>query len=271
MKCEWEFQFETRDFRFDREYRFKAISDRPINWNGHDGDNFDPYIRITPSDRIPPPEALQVGSLFIELPLGQKETKDAALFLAKIVIDRIRFTQGDFRINWGLIICKHIPETAEEEETLGEGVYGITLNLVEVSPTSPTFDPSLLEKSPSSTAHIPLISQFNEAERDKNPITKFLGFYRIIESATHTSVESSNAKTLLKSSPRFKQAYEKVIARPNLEADVDALVSTRHRCAHLKLSKGFGYTPVDPAVHNEVKPLIALARAIARELITSGS
>lgn len=270
MKSEWEFQFETRGFRFEREHKYKAVIDTPIRLGDRPPQVVEPLIRISPKEVEPPPYIDQVGSLYVLLPYSQSETKDFAFFVARTVADRISFQQGDFRIAGGLIICKRIAETSEEEAEFGDEIYFVQLNLVEVLPT-PTFDSSALEQTPMTPQHFALIAQFNETKRDKSPIRQFLGYFRIIESISHASGKKGTMRQVLTQSEEFQRIFNTVAVSDTFDDLITKLVDMRHKCAHLKLQKGFGYTPIDPAIESDVKPLVSLMEIFAYESIMGGN
>jgi hypothetical protein len=267
MKTEWQFLFETRGFRFGREHKYLLKPQSPISLGGRPAELIEPFVRITPEDdKKPPPFVEQVGSLFITLPYSAKETRDYAIFLSQYMRERINFQQGDFRIQWGLIIYKRIAETEEEEREFGDKIYGIEAHLEEVLPV-PSFDSTKLTQQPSGSQNIALISQFNEAKRDKSVVSQFLGYFRIIESIYNTSTERGSLKQILLRSARLHAVYDLMIKDGSFEVFVSELVEVRHQCAHLRLAHGFGYAPNDPAIESKVKPLLPLIAAIARQSI----
>jgi hypothetical protein len=267
VKSEWEFQFETRGFRFDREYKYKALPDVAVRFGGRPPEHVEPLIRIVPKDIEPPPYIDQVGSLHVLLPYSQSETRAFAFLIAKVVADRITFQQGDFRLVSGLIVCKRIAETAEEEAEFGEALYNVELNLIEVLPT-PAFESALLAKTPNSPKHVELIAQFNETKRDKSVVRQFLGYFKILESIAHSEgTGPGSMKQVLLRNARLRQIYDSGVTGGTFEDLVSKLVDVRHRCAHLKLHSNFGYSPVDQAIGIEVAPLLPVLATLAHYLI----
>lgn len=57
------------------------------------------------------------------------------------------------------------------------------------------------------------------------------------------------------------------LTKDDFDQLVDKLVKTRHQCAHLRSSKGFGITHGHPRVYTEVEPLINTLRGLAYEAI----
>src|SRR5437868_11654562 len=108
MKSEWEFKFETRDFRFAREHKYIAIANEPVTLGDRSIEKLEFFVRIEPSDEKPKPGVDQIGSLFITLPGSQSETKDLAYQLAANLADRVTFQSGDFRVQYGYVVCKRI-------------------------------------------------------------------------------------------------------------------------------------------------------------------
>ena len=266
MKSEWEFQFTTHGFRFDREYKYRAKIDDKISLGGREPEAIEPLIRIVPSDHEPFPDSDQIGSLYILLPYPPEETRDFAFYLATIVAERTAFSHGDFRIFGGLIFSKKIPETPEEELEIGDAPHGVEMKLVEDLPPS-NFNSSALQSSPSLASRLPLIAQFNEAKRISQPILRFIGFFKVIESLTHTKNESRRLKEVLSASGELRRIYGLLNTSIDFDSFVKRAADARHNCAHLKMHNDFGYTPLDSAVQNEVMPLLPILEALAREAI----
>jgi hypothetical protein len=267
LKSEWEFVFHTRGFRFEREHKFKALPSIPIKLGERDPENIEPFVRIVPGEDDVPPGVEQTGKVYVLLPGSRVDTRDFALHVARLVADRITFDQGDFRIQYGLLSCKRIAETAEEEAEFGDKLWSTEVHLEEVIPAS-TFDSTTLVKTPQNPRHVALISQFNDATRDERPISQFLGFLKILESVFHAESKKVSLREALTQDSNFRKLFEHVVKGGNIEEAVSKLVAVRHKCAHLKLQTGFGYVPIDPAVETEVKPLISLVATLAHFAIT---
>lgn len=261
MKSEWEFQFEARGFRFEREYKYTANPDGPIRLGDRPAESIECLVRIVPRDTEPPPYVDQVGSLFILLPYSYAETRNFALYVARMVADRITFQQGDFRIVSGLIACKRIAETPEEQEDFGDKLYNIEARLIEVI-QPPAFDSASLMDTPATPHSLALMSQFNDTKRDGSAIRQFLGYFRILESIYHTTVERTTLKQVLIESSELREIHSSLANIGSYDALISELVEVRHKCAHLKLSKGFGYVPIDPTIEREVRPHLSLLAAL---------
>jgi hypothetical protein len=267
VKSEWEFQFSTHGFRFDREYKYRMKIGDKVTLENREPELIEPLIRIVPSDHEPFPDTDQIGSMFVLLPYSPEETREFAFYCATTVAERISFTQGDFRIFGGVIFCKRMPETPEEEAEIGDSPYGVEMRLIEdLSPE--TFDSSALQSVPSAANRLPLIAQFNEAKRIKQPIAKFIGFFKIIESLTHATDENRRLKAVLLGSTELRRIYSSVPSRIDFESFVERASTARHNCAHLKINKDFGYTPLDSAVKLEVEPLLATLEMLASASIS---
>lgn len=267
MKSEWEFHFEVRDFRFEREHHFMAVLKAPVKLGDRAPELIEPLVRIVPDDRETPPGVEQVGTLYVLIPGSQADTRDFALRIAQLVADRITFQQGDFRIQYGLLSCKRIAETQEEEAEFGDRLWSVEARFEEVI-QAPTFDSKRLTNTPKEPHHAALISQFNDAKRDDRPIPQFLGFFKILESVFHGEKGKASLKDALYHDPKFRRVFERVTKGGNFEETVSKLVEVRHQCAHLKLPKGYGYVPIDPAVETDVKPLIPLVATLAHFTIS---
>lgn len=263
VKSEWEFKFETRGFRFEREHKYTANPEAPIRLGDRPPELIECLVRIVPRDIKPPPLVEQVGSLHVLLPHSRDDTRLFAYHVANMIADRITFQQGDFRLLAGLVVCKRIAETAQEEVQFGEELYYVDMRLQEIDETTPTFDSSRITTVPATPQHVALISQFNETKRDKSAIRQFLGYFRIIESIYVTTDSKLTLKQVLLQSPDLQAIYGVLVQGESFESLVRKLVDIRHQCAHLKLSTGFGYVPIDPAVDHEVKPRLPLLAALA--------
>ncbi len=262
VKSEWKFRFETRDFHFEREHKYNVKPSELIQLGNRPPEEVDCLVRIVPSDKEPPPHVVQVGSLFVTLPYSEKETRDFAFHIAAMIADRITFQQGDFRIQYGMILCKRIAETTEEEQAFGESLYSIELQIEEIIP-APAFDSNGPTRTPSTPQHPALNAQYNETKRDTSPIRQFLGYFRIMESIYHAGDERASLKQVLVASEDLRGIHKLLFTDASFESTISELVEVRHRCAHLKLSKGFGYVPVDSAVEHEVKPHISALATFA--------
>ena len=60
---------------------------------------------------------------------------------------------------------------------------------------------------------------------------------------------------------------DRPLAKADFDGLVEKLVRTRHECAHLRSSKGFGITHGDPRVTAEVEPLIGALHGLTSEAI----
>lgn len=262
MKSEWEFQFTTHGFRFGREYKYRMKISDTVSLGEHGPELIEPLIRIVPSDHEPFPDSDEIGSMYVLLPYSPQETREFALYCANIIAERISFTQGDFRIFGGMILCKQIPETPEEEVEAGDSPHWAEINLIEdLSPEA--FDSTALQSAPRSANRLPLIAQFNEAKRIKQPVARFISFFKIIESLTHATEEQRKLKPVLLGSTELRRIYDNLRTQIDFESFVERASTARHNCAHLKINKKFGYAPLDSAVKLEVEPLLATLEMLA--------
>lgn len=268
MKSEWEFKFETRDFRFQKEHKFMATANEPVAIGDRPVERLEFLIRVVPSEIDPPPFVEQVGSLFITLPYSYDDTKSFAYHIAGMMAEQITFQSGDFRIHYGLVMCKRIAETPEEEEEFGDELYSAEVHLEEVLPAA-EFNSTAFAQVPSNVLHPGLISQYNDTQRDSSPVRQFLGFFKIIESLYHSDDNKKTLKQAICTSSELRAVYESVVESGDFELFAKTIVDIRHRCAHLKLGSGFGYAPSDPAIESEVKPYLPLLAEMAYQCILS--
>ncbi|PTU30133.1 methylamine utilization protein MauJ [Stenotrophobium rhamnosiphilum] len=263
MKTEWQFRFEAINFHFSKEHKYKGTSEQALDFGNGLIDNFEFEARIEPEkNQECPPGVEQVGDLYITVALGLKEAKPLAYWLAQYMTQQISFQSGQFRINYGLVSCKRIPETEEEAQELGDRLYSVEVHLEEIMP-SPAFNSEQFQKNVRKPIDMRLLSQFNDAAAENNPIKKFLGFFRILESL-FSGTRQEPLKTAFKSSDKLRRNFIELFPNRNFEEFVNTAVDVRHRCAHLKLEKSFGYAPIDPNVDKEVRPyLLALEELCA--------
>tara|TARA_R110002124_G_scaffold249654_2_gene414757 strand:+ start:2161 stop:2970 length:810 start_codon:yes stop_codon:yes gene_type:complete len=261
LKTEWQFRFEAVNFHFGKEHKYKGASEQPVEFGNGSIDRLEFEARIEPeNDCICPSDVEQVGSLYITLGYGVKEAKPIAHWIAQYMAQQISFQSGRFRIDYSFVTCKRITETEEEEKEFGDKLYSVELHLEEVIPT-PAFDSERFQESALKPIDMRLLAQFNDAAADSSPIKKFLGFFRILESLFSGS-KKKPLKTAFKESDRLRRNFEKLLPDGKFETFVDEVVDVRHRCAHLKLDKSFGYAPIDPKIDEEVRPLLSALEAL---------
>lgn len=272
MKTRWEFFFECTNIRFERVHKFLAtITAEQAEAFGLSAQAFDARVIIEPTKENPRPGIEQTGRLNIVLPGSNEQTRDMAFWLCKQVEQQITFSQGSMKVIFGAIIGEHLPDTPEEAKQLGDKPFFAEANMVEVAPTA-TFNSSSFKKV---TGH-PLVEQFNAAKSAKNPVNQFLGFFKVLEDLYGPTSKKATLAAALKSSFELLQITQKHLhitekgSNKKLTEDdffelVDKLVKTRHQCAHLRSSKGFGITHGHPRVAAEVEPLIHSIRGLAFE------
>lgn len=266
MKTEWEFPWFAYDFRFEKEHRFVAtISEVGTGGNGpHHGLEAD--IRIVPDTETPHDHNVeQAGSMYVTLPLRPEEAEPLAHQTAHHVGQQIAFRSGDFRISYGFITCKRLPESEDEEREIDEKPYSVRLTLQEVI-AAPLFEARKLTDAGHSALPLPLLEQFNETRRDTNPVSQFLGYFRILESLSDTGQRQSLKRSLLHYAS-LRQAFSELLPSADYQDFVNRLVETRHRCAHLKAATRYGYSPHHPQVKVEVIPDLSLLEELAYRCI----
>jgi len=270
MKTEWTFYFDTKEFKFDKVYDFTGTLDKNdagktiIHYKGRivpDEDN--------PNNRM----STQSGKLFINLPMSYDEAKPIAYYLAQHITQKISFEFGDFNLRGGLIFCQNIPETPEEQKEVGDAPHCADVSLVEArGPIS--FNPSCFDNISKLPLDNDLMSQHITARHSPSPIDKFLGFFKILES----QFLPKSKKTTLRESLSQSDILLDIFSMSFLPKEgkqlhesfcdfVDSIVHARHRCAHLKKSNKFGYSPIDPSVRTEVEPYIKPLEVLTYETI----
>lgn len=141
------------------------------------------------------------------------------------------------------------------------------MKLVEDLPPE-RFNSDALQSAPKDASKLPLIAQFNEAKRISQPIPKFIGFFKVIESLTHVKSESRRLKPVLLASTELRRIYATLITGMDFDTFVGRATDARHNCAHLKMDNEFGYTPLHTAIRSEIEPLLPILEALSHKSIT---
>jgi hypothetical protein len=262
MKTKWQFFFETKDFVFEKEHRFRgsmpkgAVSGRSTE--GEEKIEFE--MSIVPGKERKRPSAEQTGIMYITIPYNYEGGKEVIKGLAYLLSQRISFDFGELKLNTGMIMCERFPETPEEKELVGDAPFAAEVHLEEVVPP-PTFDAKRLIDQSAVTMDTRLVAQHNSARKNPNPIEKFLGFFKIIETLFVPHNKNVSLQDALLSNEDLYNLFTKVIRYDNpqlyekeYKRFIFRIVSGRHRCAHMRLKKDFGYWASDPRVKDEIEP-----------------
>lgn len=274
MKTEWQFFFETKDLFFKKEHKYKCTANGDEIRSDVVSGEFSFDLKITPDKECKNPQIDQTGQLRITLPLSYDDAKPIVHGLVHNITQKISFDSGGrFNIHGGMILGTHIPETAEEEKKLGEHRHFAEINMIEVL-EPPEFNSDSLEEISKLPLDMGLISQHNATKASKNPIEKFLGFFKIIESQFAKKNKNQNLRECLETNVNLLEIFKCTF---KFETDENAhssyiefiknIVHTRHRCAHLRLSKNFGYVPTDHKIAKEVEPYIGALEILTHEII----
>jgi hypothetical protein len=265
MKTEWTFPWKSYDFRFKKEHKFIATVGDSIAGAPGPADGLEAFIRIVPSPNAPSDRSIeQLGDLTILIPLRPEDAEPLAYRAAQVVGEQIAFRNGDFRVEYGFVSCKRIAENPEEEAEIDGKPYSLRLHLQEVVAT-PEFDGSAIATL--GHADVGLLSEYNHARRDLNPIQKFLGFFRIIESFAYSGTARGPLKAVISNNAFLQRHFGSLLPSDNFATYVSRIVDIRHQCAHLKAVIGFGYSPNDPAVTSNVSPELPLLQELAHRCI----
>jgi hypothetical protein len=265
MKTEWTFSWKAYDFHFTKDHKFVATLGQSLSESPGPADGLEAFIRIVPSNDAPQDRSIeQFGDLIITIPLGQQNAEPLAYSVAQVIGEQIAFRNGDFRIEYGFVSCKRVADTPEEEVEIDGKPYSVRLHLEEVV-ASPEFDSSGI--SALGKADMGLLSEYNHANRDQNPIRKFLGFFRILESFAYSGGVKGSLKHTLSNNAFLQGHFISLLPDKNFRDYVNRIVDIRHRCAHLKGEIGFGYAANDPAVKSEVLPELQLLQELAYRCI----
>lgn len=265
MKAEWIFQFECV-MKVEREYLYEVNLIPPVPIEPGDNKVSTAVARIVPKATDVQAGVASRGELYIELPGDVEETKPLAIQLSRTISEQITFSQGRFKIDYALMCCKRIPETDEEESIVGDRPCWVNVYLQSV-PEPPVFDPNVFSGSRITPETLPLMAQFNETTQDKSAVRQYLGYFRKIESVHHSPYPNISLQAALTQSDGLRQVYSYFNSDEPYDDVIERMIKARHKCAHLKLARGFGFTPLDPAVETEVRPLLQLVAAMARSCL----
>ena len=253
---------------FERTYTYLVpVSEEHAKAFGLPPKEFEATITIEATEKQH--DQTRFGQINIFLPGYHKETKDLAYSLAGSLAEHVSFGQHRIRIDGSFISSELLPETLEEEAAVGENRFSWTMRLKEVQGPIP-FDSASLQR----VTNNPLVRQYNAANDAESSIDCFIGLFKILEDL----FGGRPLKASFKRSPelwRIANEHLKVeecgtsrtISHADFEKLVDLLVDTRHECAHLRRSIGFGITYGDSRVRDDVEPLLVPLRTLAREAI----
>jgi len=268
MKVRWQFFFTYEDLKFESSYTYEVtVTAEQAEHFGLPREGFKAEVTVGPYEKKH--GLKQFGKIHITLPGTGEQTKDLAYSIAFTFAEYVTFTQARIELDGSFISNELLPETPEEESEVGDKRFSMTLQIREVGEKVP-FDHAALQRLTNS----PLIKQFNEANNAKSPVDRFIGLFKILED----SYGGQPVKASFKNSPELKQIAlqeltikENGTTRPFSQTDfeklVDDLVDTRHECAHLRSSTGFGITYGDARVDTDVEPLLEALEVLAFEAV----
>ena len=262
MQTEWTFLWRAYDFHFTKTHTFIGALSSESKSTEDPEFALQTRIVIVPDEESPHDRKVeQTGVMTVRVPLPPESAEELAYVVARNASEEIAFRNGDFRINFGYVACKRIPENQEEEDALDGKPCSIRMQLEEVTST-PAFDGSRLGLPEIVQRPIELVAQFNLARRDTNPVSKFLGLFRVLESIASSSAKRESVASALQQCVPFQRHYRELCPDGDVDAFIAVTVRRRNQCAHLKQSTGFGYAPFDPAIDSELKPALALLEEI---------
>lgn len=278
MKTEWQFFFNTKDLIFKKEHKYKCTANGDeIHSNVVSGEfSFD--LKITPDKDCKNPQFDQTGQISITLPLSYDDAKTVVHGMLHNIIQKLSFDSGGiFNIQGGMMFGTYIPETPEEEEMLGEHRYFAEMNMVEVV-APPEFDSESLAEISNKPLDMGLVSQHNVTRLSKNPIDKFMGFFKIIESQFPIKNKKQSIRECLEVNRELLDVFKRTFkfetdekANSSYIQFIKNILHARHRCAHLRRSKNFGYVPSDPKIAEEVEPHLGALEVLTYEIVKSST
>lgn len=270
MKTKWQFFFETSDFIFEKEHKFRgSISKGAVSKAGvNDDEKIEFEMIIAPDKEQKLLNAEQTGIMYLTIPYNYEEGKEIVKGIAYLLLQRISFDFGEMKLHMGMIMCERLPETPEEVELVGDKPFAAEMTVEEVVPP-PTFDAKKLSDQSSINMDTRLVVQHNAARKSKNPIEKFLGFFKILETIYGPHSNKVSLKDAFLESKPFNDLFNKVFRYESAEryeqefvSFTDNIVKVRHRCAHMRLKKDFGYWANDPKVKEEIEPCLGALEAL---------
>ena len=286
MKTKWTFHFLTKEIVFEKELKYKG----KLRFKGDTSnikiplqqDNYSKYIlidiNIVPDGKSVREEADQTGCLYLTLPLRHEDAEPLAYDLANRIAHRISFfNRGEFNLHLGLVFSESIPETSEEEKEIGDRPYSGVMHLEEIVEPS-KFDSGAFVEKINAPLDNDLITLHNIAKDSSNPIDKFMGFFKIIESYCIFKDKKQQLKKSLEENQKLFKIFHSTFKFQTLEHAKDdfikfvgAIVHARHHCAHLKENKKFGYVPFDPRIKDEIEPIIYQLEILTYKMIINSS
>lgn len=275
MKTKWRFFFETEDFIFDKESKFRgAMRKNTVSSCLPESEQEIEFeMSIVPDKEQKHPVADQTGIVYITIPYNYEVGKDIIKGLAYVLSERISLDFGRMKLATGMIMCERLPETPDERALVGDAPFAVEMNMETVVPPQ-KFDPKQLIDQSSISMDSRLVAQYNSAKENANPVEKFLGFFKIIEALFVPHDNKAPLERALLSDADFYDLFKKVLLynspelyKKEYRTFVAGIVRGRHRCAHLKLKKNFGYWSGNPRVRDEIEPYMQTLEAITYHAI----
>lgn len=270
MKCRWEFPFDCEDVIFDGPVEYYAECSQE-DWEkiGLRESTIRITIEPTPGE---PNARKQRGTMNVFLTGTCEATGKVASHVVRLLAQQLAFLYPKFKVHGYYEVCERIPETPEEEESIKEGVYMMTLRLITVPERQP-FQPVSFETAKYSA----LIDQFHAANAAKSPVDQFIGHFKIIEDL-YGPVKNETLAPYLKQSSALYELAKRTLkvadenggrAPTKTEFDklIDGFVRVRHECAHLRSRKNFGIGYADPRVKTEVEPSVEILTQLTRAAV----
>jgi len=271
MKTEWQFRYETRDFIFEKVHNFKGENTDTVDFGFGEVSGLKFDVRIEPEpDQEWTHGVMQTGKMLITLPFNVDEARPIAMFLSEYVRERIAFDSGDFTINYGVVYAERIPETPEEVNEVGDTPHAAFMQFEEVDMSDvPSFNSSAFKESSSKPTDVRLMSQFNAASKESSIISQFLGYYKILESMYSSPKTHISLRRALTDSTELEGVFKKTLSGGTFENFVNETVDIRDECAHLRMEQGFGYSPLDTEIKDQVEPYIEPLKELTYNCIRS--
>jgi hypothetical protein len=278
MKSQWTFRFECKGFTLDVAQKFGGYIDREaVVASDMTPQKPDFLLAIEPEEGGINLDTRQFGKLTIVLSGDKKQTEEMAYWIAEHASEYISLFNGELKISYGFVAGEYLPETPEEEESLGDRRHFFTVRLVKkASPRK--FDETAIQRFTLDSSLHPMLKQFNTALAANSPVDQFVGLFKILEDYYSERSDRKGIASRLKRSKELSKISRRYLRMRNRNSSkaltqndyfhlIDELVSVRHQCAHLKSKQGFGISHGDPRIRQKVSPLIVPLRRLTLEAI----
>ena len=269
MKTRWTFHFTSKGVQFPIGRSFRATA------TATDGTVIVLEIEINPAPGEIPPDSDGAGEFVLVVPGRPEENEQLAYHTVDRLAQQIGFPVGHVKVLGGFVTATRIPETPEEEREIGDARHLVKLAFEEMPRFMPSFDPAQVTRASADPGAMELLRQFNIAREVQPYVERFLAHFKVLEKAYGSGPEMDLSLALRRNGAFMQLVAEVVTVRSHATEEstapsginpfVQKLIQARNNCAHLR--KKTGYSPSDPRIATEVRPLLKVVEALARECV----